>query len=702
MSPPDRESAQGPALSTSSRTEKAALSRELADFLVELSIALHKHSIYPSGHPSLEPAAGAVTRRAALLLADRPSLSLGVARSQLVIEGVATDPGHPVLRELAGRLHRHHLGAVTFRPGLEPGETADVLRTLAVDATRTDQPLGLGPAERLSAWRHVRLHPVSFDRLEMVEAESATGDDKSKGLRAAQLWVGLARAALAASRPADEPPPSTEPKAIAQAINTQERTEGYDQAIVGYLLQIADELRTGGGAEAAALRRRMSRLIAELEPATLRRLLEMGGDLGQRREFTLNATQTLALDAVMEIAQAAAAVSEQTVSHGLMRLLSKLARHAQQGSDSRRSRADTALREQVRSLVSGWTLADPNPGPYGAALEALALAAPAGGHAQQDGLHEAELERLVAMAIELGEVRRPVWRALDALVQGGRAGGVVGLLKDAPANSPVAELVWERIAAPDVLRYLCESATPDFQSLDLLLPRLDRTGLSLLLDVLAKSESRATRRGLLDRLMKVASRIPDEIIGRLADPRWYVQRNMLVLLEGVPELPNHFTAAKHMAHPDPRVRREALKLAVRLPTQIEQALVTALADSDPRVVTMALTVAQQACPSPAVPAIVRLAMDGQTPSEARLLAIRVLGDVTVPAALDALLRLADGGRSLLGRQRLPPKSPALLAAITALAADWRRDPRARAVLKLAAKSKDDELRLAAGGGGAAP
>ena len=80
----------------------ATLSRDLADFLIELSIALHKHAMYPEGHPSLAPAAAGLTRRAALLLEDRATISLGVARNQLVIEGVATDPKHPVLRELAG------------------------------------------------------------------------------------------------------------------------------------------------------------------------------------------------------------------------------------------------------------------------------------------------------------------------------------------------------------------------------------------------------------------------------------------------------------------------------------------------------------------------------------------------------------------------------------------------------------------------
>ncbi|HLZ44550.1 MAG TPA: hypothetical protein VKQ05_02635 [Gemmatimonadales bacterium] len=102
---------------TAPPSEKAALSRELADFLIELSIALHKHAMYPEGHPSLAPAAAGVTRRADLF-EGRATLALGVARQQLVIEGVATDPKNPLLSELAGRLHRHHLGAVTFHRGL--------------------------------------------------------------------------------------------------------------------------------------------------------------------------------------------------------------------------------------------------------------------------------------------------------------------------------------------------------------------------------------------------------------------------------------------------------------------------------------------------------------------------------------------------------------------------------------------------------
>src|SRR5438105_15532614 len=85
----------------------ATLSRELADFLLELSITLNKHAIYPTKHPLLDVAIDGVANRLAMLFVDhRESLSIGVARRQLIIEGVATDPTNPVLKELAERLHK--------------------------------------------------------------------------------------------------------------------------------------------------------------------------------------------------------------------------------------------------------------------------------------------------------------------------------------------------------------------------------------------------------------------------------------------------------------------------------------------------------------------------------------------------------------------------------------------------------------------
>jgi hypothetical protein len=147
--------------------------------------------MYPDGHPSLGPAVDAVMRRAQRLLEDRPSLAFGVARRQLIVEGVTTDPEHPVLRRLAEELHRHHLGAVSVGRGVQAAELSEVLRVLASEPER-------GGAPGVAEWHHVKLHPLTFDGLAIVGDAPLGGGSSNQGTLSAELWVGLARAAISA------------------------------------------------------------------------------------------------------------------------------------------------------------------------------------------------------------------------------------------------------------------------------------------------------------------------------------------------------------------------------------------------------------------------------------------------------------------------------------------------------------------------
>ena len=674
--------------------ERATLSRDLGDFLIELSIALHKHAMYPADHPSLGPAASAVTRRAALLLEDRATLSLGVARHQLVIEGVATEAKHPVLGELATRLHRHHLGAVTFRRGLETHEVSDALRTLAVDPERSGQPLGLGDRARLGAWPHVQLHPLTYERLELSDgAEQPRGSD----VRAAQLWVGLARAALATT-PDDPQPPPTEPGAIAQAIEARGAGDAtaYDQVIVGYLLQIAAELKTAGSAEAAALRRRTTRLIRTLKPDTLRRLVQMGGDSAQRRQFVADAADGMEVDAVLDILKAAADTSQESISHALVRLLSKLAAHAEAGVAAVRPQADAALRDQVRALLEGWTLPNPTPGPYGAALQQMARTASPTRPTPRADRDTLEPDRLVAMALELGVAGPRLTATVDAVARGGRLLQLLDALDDAPA-SEVAEAVRRHVASPDMVAQLVAREPVDFATLERLAARVGPAAAPPLLERLALAEGRGTRRGLLALLAKMGGAIAPLVIARLEDPRWYVTRNLLAVLEELGPLPEGYSAAAYLRHPDPRVRWQAVKLELKQPGDHTAALTAGLSDPDPRTLrlTLGVAVATQTCPAAAAPVLASRASDRTLAADARVLAARVLGYCRAEVGLEALLRLTSGGRALFGRERLPPKSPELLVALAALATAWPDDPRARARLARAAAASDREIRAAA-------
>jgi hypothetical protein len=186
------------------------LSRDLSDFLIELSITMNKHAIYPSSHPLLDVAVDGVSNRLAVLFVEeRESLSIGVARKQLIIEGVATDPQNPVLKELAQRLHQHRVGALKFVRGIGRNELGQALAALAVDPIRSEKPIGLDTERVGELWPHIRFFPLTYDRLQLIEDDGSgepAGADQMQSGRATQLWIGLARAALVSdtSRPTSE------------------------------------------------------------------------------------------------------------------------------------------------------------------------------------------------------------------------------------------------------------------------------------------------------------------------------------------------------------------------------------------------------------------------------------------------------------------------------------------------------------------
>jgi hypothetical protein len=680
--------------------ERPTLSREFSEFLVDLSVALHKHAMYPTGHPSLEPAAGAVVRRANRLLEARERIALGVARNQLIIEGVATDPTQPVLRRLAEGLHLHHLGAMSVSRGVDTAEIRSALLALSADSDR-DGPLGLLPPDRLPAWPHVRLHPLTFDRLALIAdtpmADGATGGQRNS--RGGELWMGLATAAMAndvSATPIVSTP--AEPAEVARAIDEHQGADAYDQVIVGYLLQIARELNEASHADAAALRRRTGRLIATLKPETLRRLVEMGGDAAQRRAFVLDAAQGMAVDAVVEILKAAADANGQTISHGLVRMLSKLAAHAELGQAQARPLADVALREQVGRLLDGWQLDDPNPEAYGHLLQHFATAGSEAAPARlgSDQADQADPLRVVQMSLEVDAYGPLVEGAVDRVVFQGTVNALLQALDSRPDGAgATGDAILARLLQPAAIGAMLASEPIDFDSLDYLLGSMSLEGHTLLLDALVESENRTTRRKLLDRLSSTHLDIGPLIVARLADARWFVQRNMLVLLTRGGRAPVGFSATPWTKHPDGRVRHEAIRLQLTLPAEREVALRRALEDDDPRVLHIGLAALQEGCPSSMASLVVRVATDPKAADDLRVLAVRGLGrSRECFECLRGLLHLVDGGRTFLRRRRLAPRTPILLAALRALADGWSAHPDAKPLLACATASSDPEIRQA--------
>jgi hypothetical protein len=274
-----------------------------------------------------------------------------------------------------------------------------------------------------------------------------------------------------------------------------------------------------------------------------------------------------------------------------------------------------------------------------------------------------------------------------------------------PGNAVVAAL-WRELEGADHVRRVLTTDPIDFDSLDRVLRRLPLpTMISLLLDRISESASRATRMGVFLRLVSLGLPVAPLALERLADPRWYVLRNMLLLVNEIGAWPADFRALPLARHEQPNVRREALQLAVRIPAEREEAIRFALEDGDERALRIGVNAARaSSLPGAAVPAAVACLRDPALSPDVVTSLLRLLAGHGGQEVADVLLAWVLQGRRLLGGPRLAPRSPQMLAALGSLARLDPRDARCRAALELARTSDDPDIRAAAGAPlpGAAP
>ncbi len=685
-----------------SRPAVATLSRELSDFLVEFSITLNKHVIYPLKHPLLDIAIDGVAHRLALLFDEnREALSIGVARRQLIIEGVATDPHNPVLKELAQKLHNHHVGALKFIRGIEREELAEALRELSTDPVRTEKPIGHDLDRVGDLWDHVRFFPLTYDRLQLIEddgtAEPPSPDQMAAG-RSTQLWIGLARAALVSDTSAgsaemkdSDDNQSLEPATVARAIDEHQREDAYDQVIVGYLLQIGEELRSADGPEAAGLKRRVSRLVGSLKESTLEKLLEMGGDKMQRRKFLLDASQGIAVEAVIDLVKAASAAEGQTVSHSMLRMLSKLAHHPSSGGGPRQH-ADPTVRDVMRRLLDDWTLDDPNPEAYRQVLENMSSLKNVSDKAPSEAVPtECEPHRMIQIAIEVGGMGPQVRSAMIGLWRQGRVDVLLDLVERAP-NADAAAPVWDFLVAERTLDSLLAQERVDLPLVGRFARRIGLPAVPSLIAASIVYEDAKTRTQFYDLIQSLGEDVSAHISARIGDAPPLVQRELLAFLGRLGATPSGFSAASYLASPDPLVRREAARLMLRDATTREKTVMAALADADDRVVFVGLTAAQEKIPAGAAELMRQRVDRGELDAQLRTMCIRIIGQQRTPQTLAWLLGHVLTEARWQRRPKLRPSTPEMLAALSMIASGWRNDPAAAMAIGLAEHSRDSEVR----------
>lgn len=689
-------------------------------WLKRWSVAMHRRSAYPPGHPLRLAAQAAALETLARALEQEPEIIIAVSPGQLAVDGVFNEANDVALSELAERLHRRGVGTITVRAGVTAEEFEALLERVshARDADEDDDDMLDGEA-RTDA--HVTVDMLSYDGLALAdEPDDADGPD-GKGDR---LWRELAAAALAGwdgddgagsagggsssdkGAPearasgefgAPELPPAMSATRLARAISAGARNGESATTVLKSLLRVARHARRRGRAGGGAVAARLRDVLQQLEPGTMASLLGAELDPARKRVLILQGVDALPVSAVLDWIEAAARSADKSISHYLLRLLKKLSAQTRRRRDDGPDEGGESLRQAARQLIEGWTLEIRESEEHDTLLEHIAAYEGSDEPAAHDD--GAGAERIVQIALETDVVGHDVIAAVDELIDAKRLGALLGLLDRVERSAVAAPALRAHVVAPETLRHILLSEPVDLDAAQLLLERCDAAHAESLLDTLTLSESQATRQLVLQRLRELGDVIRDQVVARLSGADWYVLRNLLALLGAMQSLPPRLTADAYARHEEPAVRVEALRLLVRMPERREAAIHDALVDPDVRVVRAALdAAAATGLPRRSGARLLQVVEKADKGSDLRLRGIALLRQAPTNAARDWLLKQALRRRGFFRRLALQPASPELEAMLRALAAAWRTDAAVRPAITLAARSGDPMLREAVGAG----
>ncbi len=560
--------------------------------LVRFTVALNRRRAYAPTHPMVTESDEGLRQALHAVLARRQAFTLGVAHEELLLDLAPVEGGGAATRELARRLHRREVGAITFRAGVTGDAVRALLAWLAADPTapgaRSDEGTGTQqpdgpetsqPPDLPPSLRDIQVQKVAYDRLAL------SGGERDADRSIAALWRALAAAALTdmppgppgtflgdpdgrATAPPRDPGSATgttlpsfdaprddldaeldrlaEAPADELADAIRDRThEAAHAHRVGVVLQtIASQLRTATPDVRREVATRLRAVLLRLGDSPLAAIIRASGNAAEQRRYVASLIDVLPTVAIVDWLEHMANTSEEQLSHHLLRILTKLSTHA----GNRRASPDRtdAFREAAQALIDGWDLDDPNPIEHGTLLNHIASdqsapsvsSAPPRPGGEEIGESDRETPdenalRLVQMACEIDVAGADALQAARELVAAGHVSLLLSVLDIAPGRRAAAALR-EAITAREPLLHAMLKEPFDAAAARALLHDIPFAAAPTLLDALEHARIRSARRILLNTLQGFGAPLIPLLEARLdASAPWYFVRNLLLLLRDV-------------------------------------------------------------------------------------------------------------------------------------------------------------------------
>lgn len=556
----------------------------LSDFIYDLNIARRQLTLYPEGHPQIASSCAVVLGILERLCQFRDEITLGIAPDALVFEQSRLDEQNPVYRDFARFMSSLDVASISFHKDLTAEELINYSRSLKEDNHNIAEAGGLHNLLKTKGVKNIRIESIDYSHFQQNRSDSHNGSDSK------DLWDsfinGLIGKTLDQDGEAISDVTGSNEEILAQMLNSGKQSD-YDQLISQFIAAARTKQPDPKHGE------RLKQLTAKLGPDVKRNFLNSTFQ-------TLNRIADLSTEDLLafppELLTEALEQQNREQSNISSRLIDLLGQFSSTAASQGTKTVSTAAPlddEIVKARIDIMLLEDNHdeyvPSEYQRALEKILDGRIAGDIAPAAALKlKASMERQSVerqcCAILFNMLEDQVDQETEILIQDNLAelarffldtGDFISLkeiftrwsnyLYSGRAN---ARYLDEKVLADQTRTAFIHEVLDSFalwkdEKYDEICSYIHEVGEAYaeeLVERLADEEQMSLRKTWMKLLVELGNRGHQIIMQKLDDERWYLVRNLLIVLgrqrEAIPTKAAHKLAGHH----HPRVRQEALRI----------------------------------------------------------------------------------------------------------------------------------------------
>jgi HEAT repeat protein len=651
----------------------------LTTIIHEFTVAYRYVSSYPKGHPTVTSSCERVVELFRRLFDSRDELTMGVAKDSLVIDGHSLDRLTPFARHFAKSLFYHRVALVTFQKGLTAEEVEKFNYIMTVKREQIAALGGIEAVFREAGLPNLRIKEIRYDAFHVTGDISAGGE--RDGDAPSSLWDAFVRELLRDSLPSSLTPSAPDavsgPESLFSILCDQlphDQLRAMERLAFFLQKEVRREALTNREMESFG---RIVDFISSLTPVLRKHFLHcvlstLEGDTDPALEILSHLPREVILEAVQLCNE-----KNDAPPPLLLSIVEKLSEDSLTGQERVRradeeegeplpgqeQKLDIIFRETsgdefipidyletLKALIASRDIPAPDEGDLAELKQTLSgdcIEVAVSGIILESFQHAAEgqldvLKRnlldLCRYFLEVGDflsLENVYDRLQKTRFETGQAAH--SLKREMLETFEGTEFIDEVLNGLDIW------GRKKFHEIGALIHTVGRPFVEPLLDRLAEEENRTIRRYCLDQLQKLAEVARESVLARMDDTRWYVIRNLLIILlhSRDPDLATHLRRVAD--HPHPKVRQKVIEMYLQLrDPEGDRLLLDDLASDTSIVRLQAIQQAEKSVHPEIVAALLEILLrKGSSPESfaEKKAAIRSLAEIGDPRAIPVLEKI---------------------------------------------------------------